>query len=94
MTFVRIRLWPLRRDNSSRVLISAAGTWRSDRRRRDVGVLIGQSGCGFFGVSAPDSTRACDPQRKAAVSLIPIFATDKVTRLPPASIDHNKPSIC
>ncbi len=27
---VRIRLWPLRRDDSSRVLIGTGGTWRSD----------------------------------------------------------------
>ncbi len=40
---VGFRLWPLRREDSSRVLIGAAGTWRSDWRRRDVGVLIGQS---------------------------------------------------
>ncbi len=41
----RIRFCPLRRDDSSRVLIGAAGTWRSDWRRHDVGVLIGQSAC-------------------------------------------------
>ncbi len=36
-----------------------------------------------------------DPQRKAAVSFIPILATDnKATWLPPPSIDRNKPSIC
>ncbi len=44
-TCVRIRLWPLRRDDSLRVLIGAAGMWRSDWRRRDVGALIGQSAC-------------------------------------------------
>ncbi len=37
---VRIRLWPLRREDRSRVLIGAAGTWRSDWRRWDVGVLL------------------------------------------------------
>ncbi len=37
---VRIRPWPLRRDDSSRVLIGAAGIWRSDWRRRNVGALI------------------------------------------------------
>ncbi len=37
---VRIHLWPLRREHRSRVLIGAAGTWRSDWRRRDVGVLL------------------------------------------------------
>ncbi len=35
--------WPLRRDDSSSALICAARTWRSDWRRRDVGVLIGQN---------------------------------------------------
>ncbi len=39
--WVRVRLWPLRRDDSSHVLIGAAGSWRSDWRRRDVGALIG-----------------------------------------------------
>ncbi len=28
--YVRIRLWPLRREDSSRLLIGAAGTWRPD----------------------------------------------------------------
>ncbi len=41
----RIRLCPVRRDDSSRVLIGAAGTSRSDWRRRNVGALIGQSAC-------------------------------------------------
>ncbi len=41
----RIRLWPLRRDDSSRVLIGANGIRRSDLRRRNVGALIGQSAC-------------------------------------------------
>ncbi len=41
-TCVRIRLWPFRRDDSSRVLLGAAGLWRSDWRRRNVGALIGQ----------------------------------------------------
>ncbi len=56
----RIRLWPLRRDDSSRVLIGAAGTWPSDWRRRDVGVLIGQSAYGLLALAreAIDSTRA------------------------------------
>ncbi len=45
---VRIRLWPHRRDDSSRVLIGSAGTWRSDWRRRNVGVQIGQSACGLL----------------------------------------------
>ncbi len=34
---VRIRLWPVRRDDSSRVLIGAAGMSRSDWRRRKRG---------------------------------------------------------
>ncbi len=38
-----IRFWPLRRDDNSSILIGAAGTWRSNWRRLDVGVLIGQS---------------------------------------------------
>ncbi len=57
---VKIRLWPLRRDDSLRVLIGAAGPRRSDLRRRDVGVLIGQSACRIlaFAREAIDSTRA------------------------------------
>ncbi len=56
---VRIRLWPLWRDDSSRVLIGAAGTWPSDWRRRDVGVPIGQSAYGLLALArvAIDSTR-------------------------------------
>ncbi len=41
----RFRLWPLRRDDSSCVLIGASGMRRSDWRRRNVGALIGQSAC-------------------------------------------------
>ncbi len=41
----RIRLWAVRRDDSSRVLIGAAGRSRSDWRSRNVGALIGQSAC-------------------------------------------------
>ncbi len=57
----RIRLWPLRREDSSRVLIGAAVTWRSDWRRRDVGVLISQSACCLLALAreAIVSTRAC-----------------------------------
>ncbi len=47
---VRVRLWPLRRDNSSHVLIGAAGSWRSDWRRRDVGTLIGQRACRLLAI--------------------------------------------
>ncbi len=52
----RIRLWPVRRDDISRVLIGAAGLWR----RRNVGALIGQSACRLLpGARAEiDSTRA------------------------------------
>ncbi len=42
---VRIQRWLLRRADRSSVLIGAIGTWRSHWRRRDVGVLIGQSVC-------------------------------------------------
>ncbi len=42
---VRVHLWPLWRDDSSRVPIGTAGSWRSDWRMRDVGALIGQSAC-------------------------------------------------
>ncbi len=42
---VKIPLWSLKRVDSSRVLIRAAGTWRFDWHRRDVGVLIGQGAC-------------------------------------------------
>ncbi len=49
------------REESSRVLIGAAGTWRSDWRRWDVGVLIGQSACRLLALAREeiDSTRAC-----------------------------------
>ncbi len=33
----RIRLWSVKRDDSSRVLIGAAGLWRSDSCRRKCG---------------------------------------------------------
>ncbi len=53
-------LWPLKRDDSSRGLVGAAGTWRSDWRRPDVGALIGQSACRLLALArvAIDSTRA------------------------------------
>ncbi len=41
-TCPRIRIWPLRRDNSSRALIGAAVALRSDWHRRDEGVQVGQ----------------------------------------------------
>ncbi len=58
---VRIRNWPLRRDDRLRVLIGAAGTWRSDWCRRDVGFLIGHSACRLLALAreAIDSTCAC-----------------------------------
>ncbi len=57
---VKIRLWPLRRNDSSRVLIGASGMWRSDWRRRDVGALSGQSACRLLALPREviDSTRA------------------------------------
>ncbi len=53
----RIRLW---RDNSPRVLIGAAGMWRSDWRRRNVGARIGHSALWLlaFALEAIDSTGA------------------------------------
>ncbi len=39
----RLSFWPVRRDDSSRVLIGAAGRSRSDWRRRTVGALIGHT---------------------------------------------------
>ncbi len=42
---VRIRIWALRRDDSSHALIGAAGMRRSDWCMRNVGALIGQSEC-------------------------------------------------
>ncbi len=57
---LRIRLWPLKRGDSSNVLIGAAGLWRSYWRRRNVDALIGQSACRFLALAreAIDSTRA------------------------------------
>ncbi len=57
---VRIHLWPLRRDDSSHVLIGVAGSCRSDWRRGNVGVMIGQSACRLLALAreAIDSTRA------------------------------------
>ncbi len=46
---------PIRRDDSSHVLIGAVGMWRSDWRRRNVGSLNGQSACRVLAI---DSTRA------------------------------------
>ncbi len=60
-TCVRVRLWPLRHDDSSRVLIGTGGLWRSDWRRWSVGVLIGQSAFRLLALprEAIESTRAC-----------------------------------
>ncbi len=57
---VRIRLLPLRRDGSSRVLIGAAGMRLSDWRRRNVGALLGQSACRHLALAREtiDSMRA------------------------------------
>ncbi len=57
---VRIRLWSLRHDDSSCALIGAAGMWRSDWRRRNVGAVISQSVCRLlaFALEAIGSTRA------------------------------------
>ncbi len=58
---VRIRLWPIRRDDSSRDLIgAAAGTWRSNWHRREVGTVIFQSACRLLALvrEAIDSTHA------------------------------------
>ncbi len=57
---VSIRPWPLMRDDSSRTPIGAAETWRSDWRRLDVRVLIGQIACTLLALvqEAIDSTRA------------------------------------
>ncbi len=59
-TCLRIRLWPVRHEDSSRVLIGAAGLWRSDWRRRNLGALNGQSACRLLvcARAAIDSTRA------------------------------------
>ncbi len=56
----RFRLWPLMRDDSSLVVIGAAGSWRSDWRRLNVVALIGQSTCRLLALAreAIDSTRA------------------------------------
>ncbi len=56
----QITPWPLRRDDSSRVVIGVAGIWRSDWHRRHVGTLIGQSACRLLALprEAIDSTRA------------------------------------
>ncbi len=49
---VRIRLWLLRRDDRSGVLVGASGAWRCDWSRRDVGALIGRGRLSAFGISA------------------------------------------
>ncbi len=40
---VSIRPWPRWGEDSSRALIGTGGAWSSDWRRRDVGILNGQS---------------------------------------------------
>ncbi len=44
---VRNRSWPLRRDYSSRALIGAAKTWRSDWRRREVEFWLARARVSF-----------------------------------------------
>ncbi len=88
---VRIRLWPLRRDDSSRVLIGAAGMCRSYWCRRNVGTLIGQRACRLLALAraAIDSTRAgASGSLKAATTgtyinifLIILFSITAVERL-------------
>ncbi len=67
---VSIRRWPLRRDDRSRVLIGAAGMWRSDWRRRNVGALIGE--CLYrllaLALEAIDGMRAGDSGSLQAVT--------------------------
>ncbi len=78
----RIRLWPVRRDDSSCVLIGAAGVWRSDWRRRTVGAPIGQSACRLLACAreAIDSTRARDSGGlQAATPGSPFVATMAAT---------------
>ncbi len=55
----RIRV--IRCEDSSRVLIGAAGTWRSDWHRRNLGALISQSAYRLLALAreAIVSTRAC-----------------------------------
>ncbi len=52
-TWVRIRLWPLKRDDNSRVLIGVAGMWHSDWPARvysnDVSTRIDNSRAGACG---------------------------------------------
>ncbi len=56
---VRIHLWPLRRDDSSRVLVDASGMWRSDWRRWNVGALIGQSACRLLALAREVIDNTC-----------------------------------
>ncbi len=66
----RIRLLPLRRDDRSRVLIGAAGIWRSDWRRQNFGAVIGHYACRLLALAreAIDNTRAGDSGRLQAAT--------------------------
>ncbi len=57
----------------SRVLIGAAETWRFDRRRRGVGVLISQDACRLLALArvAIDSARAEASDRLQSVATNP-----------------------
>ncbi len=75
-TCVRTCIWPLRRDDRSRALIGAAGMWRSDWRRRDVGALIGQSACRLLALAreAIDGTRAgASSSLQSATTSLPLI---------------------
>ncbi len=80
---VRIRLWPLTRDDSSRVLIGAAGIWHSDWRRWNGGALIGQRACRLLALAraAIDSTHAAASASVQAASWVSHIVTELITKL-------------
>ncbi len=80
---VRIHLWPLTRDDSARVLIGAAGMWRSDWRRRNMGAPNGQRACRLLALAraALDSTRAAACASVQAATTVSHIVTELITKL-------------
>ncbi len=80
----RIRLWPVRRDDISRVLIGAAGVWRSDWRRRTVGAPIGRRARSLLALAreAIDSMRAGAATSCFPMGFVQVFCAGNTSHRP------------